>query len=190
MKKISTILTILFLFVISVSAQTEHMKFMGIPITGTPVQMGAKLRAKGFVFKEKLDEDIREYTGKFAGSNVTIDVVSRNNLVWKILVAYPEVSSFSRLRNDYNDMVTQFSIKYGSPSKHYEFFKDPYYDGDGYELQALELDKCTYFTIWKLDYGNIAIQMSSNASLWISYEDAEGVKEKHYNENKQIQNDI
>lgn len=87
-------------------------------------------------------------------------------------------------------MVTQFSIKYGSPTSHYEFFKDPYYDGDGYELQALELDKCTYFTIWKLDYGNISIQMSSNASLWISYEDADGVKKKHYNENKQIQNDI
>lgn len=84
--------------------------------------MGEKLKAKGFVFKEKISDHIREYSGTFAGSNVVVDVVSTSNVVWKILVEYPEASSFSRLESDYEDMVGQFKKKYGEPTEHFEFF--------------------------------------------------------------------
>ena len=180
----------LILCILTVSAQTEHLKFMGIPITGTPIQMGEKLKAKGFIFKEKLDEDFRVYKGKFAGSNVEVSVVSSNNLVWKILVEYPKASSFSELLSDYNEMVKQFKKKYNEPYDHFEFFSKPYYEGDGYELQALKLNKCHYASFWKLDFGTICVEMAKYGRIWIGYEDKLNVKAKEVKEEQQIQNDI
>lgn len=48
-KKIAAILSMFLFCIMSLSAQTERMKFMGIPIAGSPIQMGEKLKAKGFV---------------------------------------------------------------------------------------------------------------------------------------------
>lgn len=190
MKKIGLLLTLFLLCTFSVVAQVDHMKFMGIPITGTPIQMGEKLKAKGFIFKEKIGEHIREYSGTFAGSQVLVDVVSTSNIVWKVLVDYPEAGSFSRLETQYNDMVSQFTKKYGEPSDHFEFFSKPYYKGDGYELQALRLEKCTYATYWENEHGSICIEMSKSGHLWIGYEDKNGVSEKNRKQDQQIQNDI
>ena len=190
MKKIATTLTLLVLCIMSALAQSEHFKFMGIPITGTPIQMGEKLKAKGFVFKEKLDDEIRQYSGTFAGSKVLVDVISKSNVVWKILVEYPKCSSFNRLESDYEDMVEQYSKKYGEPSNHIEYFKDPYYKGDGYEMQALELEKCSYISVWYTDLGYIVIRLSQYGQLWISYEDKVGTEKKQEKQDQQIQNDI
>ena len=136
-KKIAAILSMFLFCIMSLSAQTERMKFMGIPIAGSPIQMGEKLKAKGFVFKEKISNHIREYSGIFAGSNVVVDIVSTSNVVWKILVEYPEASSFSRLESDYEDMVGQFKKKYGEPTEHFEFFSKPYYNSSlKFEIKA------------------------------------------------------
>lgn len=189
-KKIAAILSMFLFCIMSLSAQTERMKFMGIPIAGSPIQMGEKLKAKGFVFKEKISNHIREYSGTFAGSNVVVDVVSTSNVVWKILVEYPEASSFSRLESDYEDMVGQFKKKYGEPTEHFEFFSKPYYKGDGYEMQALRLDKCNYASYWEKENGTICVEMSKGGHLWIGYEDKVGVREKNQKENQQIQDDI
>lgn len=190
MKKILTIIILLAFFAVTASAQTGHLEFMGIPITGTPIQMGQKLKAKGFTFKGNLDEDIREYTGKFAGNNVSLYVASQNNNVWKIVVDYIRSNSFTTLKSAYNKMVTQFTLKYGDPMGHFEYFKDPYYEGDGFELQALKLQKCCYFTGWSLEKGNISVTISAIPSILISYEDLDGVNKKQDNESEQILNDI
>jgi len=57
---------------IAVSAQSQsHLKFQGIPITGTFAQFEAKLKAKGWVYdyqaSKDLDADTRVYKGTFAG---------------------------------------------------------------------------------------------------------------------------
>ena len=152
--------------------------------------MGEKLKAKGFVFKEKISNHIRVYSGTFAGSNVVVDVVSTSNVVWKILVEYPEASSFFRLESDYEDMVGQFKKKYGEPTEHFEFFSEPYYKGDGYEMQALRLNKCNYASYWEKENGTICVEMSKGGHLWIGYEDKVGVREMTQKENQQIQDDI
>lgn len=170
--------------------EQEHMKFMGTPITGTELQFETKMKAKGFVRKTRISENVIEMTGKFAGSNVEIYIVSANNLVWKVLVDYPEQYSFSSLTSAYDDMVEQFKIKYGTPSDHFEFFSKPYYNGDGYELQALKLEKCTYATYWNTEFGIISVSLTKFANLRIIYEDAKGVEKKNENKEKQIQNDI
>ena len=51
-------------------------------------------------------------------------------------------------------MVELFTKKYGEPKDHFEFFSSPYYEGDGYELQALRKEKCNYISFWTLDKGD------------------------------------
>lgn len=184
------LLTLFFvLFPVTLMAQ-EHMKFMGISINGTELQFETKMKAKGFVRKLRINENVLEMTGRFAGSKVEVYIVSTNNLVWKILVDYPEEFSFSSLTSSYNDMIEQFKIKYGMPSDHFEFFSKPYYKGDGYELQALKLEKCTYASYWETSTGIISVSLTKFANLRIVYEDAIGVAKKNKNKEKQIQNDI
>ncbi|WP_418788994.1 hypothetical protein, partial [Leyella stercorea] len=186
------ILALFFMLIscVTMAQEKEHMKFMGIPINGTELQFETKLKSKGFVRKSRINENVLEMVGKFAGSKVEVYIVSTNNLVWKILVDYPEESTFSSLSSFYDDMVEQFKIKYGIPSDHFEFFSKPYYKGDGYELQALKLEKCTYASYWETSTGIISVSLTKYANLRIVYEDAVGVAKKHETNEKQIQNDI
>ena len=87
-------------------------------------------------------------------------------------------------------MVGQFKKKYGEPTEHFEFFSKPYYKGDGYEMQALRLDKCNYASYSEKENGTICVEMSKGWHQWIAYEDKVGVTEKNHKENQQIQDDI
>ena len=77
---------------------------------------------------------------------------------------------------------------------YYEFFLDPYKLGDGYELQAIKLEKGYYSTYWYLDLGIISIKIKalSNYTGWImpTYEDAAGFSIKTKEKEQMISNDI
>lgn len=65
MKKLLSIVVML-LCCLSMSAQ-EHIKFMGIPVDGTPAQFEQKLIAKGFKHKLTHDTGYRIVSGTFSG---------------------------------------------------------------------------------------------------------------------------
>ena len=73
------ILSVAILLVISVSlfAQNDITKFMGIPIDGFKPEMIQKLKGKGFVSSTS-DENILE--GEFNGTQVNVYVVTNNNM--------------------------------------------------------------------------------------------------------------
>ena len=71
--------TLLLTFIVGVcSAQTEHMKFKGVPMEGTLQTFTSKLKAKGFTFEEiVLGRDastisVRAITGKTSVPQVFI----------------------------------------------------------------------------------------------------------------------
>lgn len=82
MKKLLTI-TLLLLFSISMYAQNDVTKFLGIPVTGTKTAMIQKLKAKGYTYISKYGY----LTGEFNGRDVFISVVTNNNKVYRIMVA-------------------------------------------------------------------------------------------------------
>lgn len=172
-----------FICAFSSFAKTEHLKFMGIPITGSTIDIGKKLEEKGFVYKDKDvgsyndSTKILEYEGIFTGRKVSLYVVSTYNIVWKIEVGYFDNNSFSELEQDYKTMVKQYSIKYGNEIEHYEVFTDAKNClSDEDKLRQLEQGQCSYFSCWHLENGSIGIRIEFDASLRISYEDAENLK--------------
>nr|DAI83728.1 MAG TPA: hypothetical protein [Caudoviricetes sp.] len=173
MKKV-LFLTICFLMAISSFAQeSQHLEFKGVPLDGKLSDFVSKLEKKSFVLKEYARDYVAVMKGNFAGDYVTIYVFAtpKSKIVWKVAVNYNEKESWSSLKSDYTDMKELFTKKYGKPTEHYEFFSKPYYEGDGYELQALRKEKCHYISFYKLPLGSVAVEISQFGHIQIGYED-------------------
>lgn len=182
----------MFLFVNNLYAQSnEHMTFKGIPIDGTLSSFVQKIETEGFSLDEAKD-NIAIMNGIFAGENAELFIVSspKTNTVWKVSVFFPKKTSWYSLKSDYKKYVAAMTEKYGNPSEHFEFFSNPYYEGDGYELQALRHDKCHYISFYETDNGNIAVEINSNERINICYEDKNNVLINRREKNNVIQNDL
>ena len=72
------LLSLLLMFSFVLSAQTEHMKFAGIPLNGSIEQFQKKLVAKGFRLNTKMSKMLpvgtRSFVGTFAGKKGNIAV--------------------------------------------------------------------------------------------------------------------
>lgn len=171
---------LLALLPISTFAQDAHLSFKGLPITGVMSEFVPKHVKQGYTVMKESDTHTA-LVGSFAGfEDCTIIVLCSpiSKTVWKVGVRLPEQSSWYSVESRYKEMKTLFTSKYGASVNHYEFFSRPYYEGDGYELQAVSNDKGTYISFWDRPGGGIIVEISasSNSRGWISiqYEDNTG----------------
>lgn len=106
----------------------------------------------------------------------------------------PSQVSWSSTRSRYEDFKETYTKKYGKPSDSYEFFIDPYERGDGYELQAIKLEKGYYTTYWELEAGTIVVEIDalSNSDGWVKlvYEDAAGCAIQEREKSQMISDEI
>jgi hypothetical protein len=142
---------------------------MGIKVGGTREEVIYKFRAKGFtVVKNRADENTVIMAGK-AGS-MPIELYASftpiSGKCWALTVYLPEQTSWYSLKNQYEEYLEIMTSKYGRPNSSYSSFITPYYEGDGYELSALKLEKCIYSAFWNTCY----IQMSKYLQVKIQYE--------------------
>lgn len=177
MKRLFYLLTVL---MISVAAHAqsdavEHFTFKGIPIDGTIAEFGQKLTADGFIIKEKTDE-IMELNGNFGGVDgckVVVFTTPKSKQVYSIMVLFPTAESWYSLKSDYKDYKAMLAAKYGKAETTVERFTDPYYEGDGYEIQALRLSKASYASFFHTDNGSVTAALSymDGARLFLIYSD-------------------
>lgn len=158
MKKI--LLTICTLLIVALAQAQEHMTFKDISMDCDLTTFVAKLKAKGYK-TTLIQEDAAVLSGNFAGKDdckIVVLCTAASKLVWKVGVVFPKKISWSSLKSEYNTFKESYTQKYGTP-KSYEFFSDPYYEGDGYELQALGLEKCTYASFYNTPLGGIILNI-------------------------------
>ena len=129
--------------------------------------------------------------GKFVGKDCELYIVGseKSYTAWKVMVFLPEQSTWSSLESQYFDFKEKFQSKYGKGDA-YEFFSKPYYEGDGYELQALDKDKCSYATYLETDKGYVTVEISKYKSLQFNYEDSIGTSIMKKEKNSIIEDDI
>ena len=106
------------LLVVAAFAQSNslHLKFMGIPITGTITQFQNKLAAKGVKYSpmsKYVSAGIRTFTGSFAGNDVRIYVYYDNNskIVYRVKSVIANVTE-DIADNKYSSMRELFEKKY------------------------------------------------------------------------------
>lgn len=188
-------LLLLFAFVFSINiigAQNVHLTFKDIPIDGNVKDFADKLSKKGFTQNEGLEDDIIRMEGKFADFNAEVWLVAtpKTKTIWKVVVTTKKYTSWSSIKADFEEYKEIYTKKYGKPANDYHFFSRPYYEGDGYEMQALKLEKCTYATVFKIPEGGIMIKMTKWGDISFSYEDNVNVKIKNSESEQSMLNDI
>lgn len=94
------------LFTLSVFAQKDVTKFLGIPVDGTKSEMIRKLKAKGFK-STTYDREILE--GEFNGFDVTIHIGTTNNKVSRIMICDKNEVDESSIRIRFNNLCHQFN---------------------------------------------------------------------------------
>lgn len=162
----------LILLAIMISASSFAQEFLGVKVDGTKQEFVAKFVAKGFkvVKVEGGNENATSMKGSYGGTNYELVIINTpvTKKVWKLAVYLPEQTSWYSLKSAYEQYLGVLVSKYGDPNKSYNFFKDPYYEGDGYEMSAVALDKCVFSSFWE----NIYIEISKYRQVKISYENA------------------
>ncbi len=191
MKKITLILILVLASLGSLIAQEQHMEFRGIPIDGNGDQFVAKLEKLGYT-KKTTSGASYILNGQFAGSACEVYVICTpvSKKVCKVVLYAPKIDNWYTLKDNYTKMKDQFTKKYGAPSVKYESFIKPYYEGDGYETQALKKKKCLYVSLWEISTGSIAIELSEYCQLKYTYEDGQNIKLLTQENSNNIQNEI
>lgn len=187
---LSIALFMLFTFGIT-KAQSGHLSFKNIPINGTLNEFVEKLKNDDFILSE-INDNIATMKGTFVNKSCELYIVSspKTNIVWKVIVYLPKDENWYSLKIDYKNYKDQFIKKYGKQDKSYEFFSKPYYEGDGYEIQALNKEKCTYISFWEMSEGSIFVSISKYSQISFTYEDAINVKKTRLEKESNIQDDI
>ena len=187
-KMLLTIWTVLF---ITFAQAQEHMTFKDISMNCNLTTFVTKLEAIGY--KKALLEDYGAVLkGSFAGKNdctIMVLCTSNSKSVWKVAVIFPEQTSWSSLKSEYKSFKDSYIQKYGKPDS-YEFFSNPYYEGDGYELQALQLNKCTYSSFFDTPSGGIVLEIDKDKSVRVVYEDAINTEIRKKELEEVVSNDI
>ena len=126
MKHFKYFLLITFLSVGYISYSQEHLKFKNIPIDGKMTDYSKELSKLGFTI-DRTDDNIMTLTGEFANKTCEILVIgsTKSQLTWKVVVKFPEESSWSSIKSNYFELKELMSKKYGD-GKTYEFFSKPY----------------------------------------------------------------
>lgn len=165
------------LFISTLSFASKGQEFMGVKVEGDKTTFINQFKAKGFAVKGDSSSDAVLMRGTISGKAYELVVVStpKTKKVWKLSVFLPEATSWNTIKREYEDYLNILTEKYGTPDKKYQFFSSPYYEGDGYEMRAITLEKCNYFAYWNDSIG-IIIQISKYKQVKISYENAKNSK--------------
>lgn len=187
MKRILSLIAIVFVSCTMMFGQ-GHLKIKNIPIDGTVQSMYAKLKATGL---KPIPEVSGALQGTFAGMNDCAFLIigsEKTNTVYKVGVMSQFEDSWYSLKSLYLRLKEQYTNKYNE-CQSFEFFSSPYYEGDGYEMLALRLDKCTYASYFETPEGIISIEIKEKY-IFITYEDAINLEKAKAELNESVNSDI
>lgn len=96
---------VILIFSVSLFAQKDVTKFLGIPVDGLKSEMVHKLKEKGFVSSTN-DKSILE--GEFNGTQVSVYVVTNNNKVYRIMLCDINLLNETDIKLRFNKLCQQF----------------------------------------------------------------------------------
>lgn len=178
MKKI----TLLLLFCAISCAFSFAQSFHGVTLGQSLSATQQVFLNKGFTPLRSV-EGIKYMKGTIAGDNYEIALLytPTSKKVWKIVVYTGPVFSWISLKYQHKKFKDLLTKKYGEPTNDFWYFRSPYYEGDGFELQALRKEAMVSSVFFRDPEGNsIFMEMVSfdfgKGQIRIGYENAEAVK--------------
>ena len=168
MKKGIMILLLTFLTIISFSQE-----FIGIKVDGNINDVVEKFKGKGLKVSNRGSStpNVISMEGIVGNRNLELNIVCTptTKIVWKFAVYLPKQTLWTSLKSEYEEYLDLLTKKYGKPKSTYNFFSSPYKEGDGYEMTAVAVEKCTYSAFWPGNLG-LYIEISKWKQVKINYE--------------------
>lgn len=177
MKKTTILLALIITSIVSYSQE-----FLGIKVDGTKESVIAKYKAKGFKISIPPNTNAVTMEGIVDNNKIELLIVSTpiTHKVWQIQVYLPKDVLWEDIKRRYNSYFQLLTEKYGSPIQSFNFFKDPYYEGDGFEMSAVKNNKVIYSAFWE----NISLSISEWQQVCIKYENS--INAELYEEERKI----
>lgn len=138
--------------------------FADIPWGASVNEAKGALTAAGFSSSQDKDGDLK-FQGTLIGFPTSGFVLFGAGKAVKSIVV---LATPSRQAVDvYRDLRGTLTGKYGQPSNTYEFYSKPYYEGDGYQEQAIRLGKATFATFWG---STLSLEVTDRLAVQVTYE--------------------
>lgn len=170
MKKI-LFLALLIIPFFGISQTTKPIEgFLGIKFGSSKAVVLAAIKAKGGIFREKKSSnELLEFTNVKLGHRTSsfFAVKLIDNKAFEADFFFdtePEakaIEAYDALVNDINDIYGKGDVT--------KTFKEPYKDGDGYELLAIKSGKADYKTIWGSGDNSIWASIGDDLSIELTY---------------------
>ena len=157
-----------FLFSVPASSQS----FDGVPISGDLPTAIAKYKAKGYTVGKYFDQGVK-LIGRVANRDIELFILTtpKTKKIFKMTAYFDVETSWYGLNSSYNAILQMLTNKYGTPDDNASKFITPYYLGDGYELQAVELEKIDYHAYWfRRDNLTVGVEISKYKQVKVIYE--------------------
>ena len=195
MKKL-LLLTLILLPIIAFAQEEKYTCFWGIEFGSSMEQVAAKIKKDhGLTPLAALtDRDMLVYTEcKLAGNDASLIMFQFVDNKLYIGAATLTPTSEQRVFMLFEEIESSLVKKYGAPIKKTRSFLSPYKHGDGYETQAIKLDKVSYSDSWELGKAEgkmgVLLSITTGVDVMLAYRDvtlhniaAEKAKSKVINE--------
>lgn len=180
---------LLFVLLTVLSTTSFAQSFNGITIGGKLSEFVSAMKEKGYTYVKATETGGAIMSGTLSGNIVElwISVTPKTKVVWKLSIYFPENDSWYSMKSEYEKYKSALTEKYGTPDKTFEFFRNPYYEGDGYEMTAVKVEKAVYSSYWVKKDSNYAISLTITkyTQVRISYENLKN-SDLEESESKQI----
>lgn len=170
MKKLITT-TLIIIFLVSTGMSQV---FDGVSISGDFNTALQKFKSKGYVAETFPEGAVLK--GRVASNDIEVYLFKtpKTHKVFKASVYLPKKNNWNDLKYQFNSYHNLFLEKYGKTTDRFQFFSNPYYEGDGYEMQAVENEKCTYSSYWSnLEGASYSVEITKYRQVKITYENDE-----------------
>lgn len=183
-------ISILCCFNLNCQTKPDNFTFKDIPITGSLENMITRLKRQGYSLESQTNSTAL-LSGIFANEDCGICVYTtkKTKTVYSILVVFEEETSWYSLKSAYKKFKNQLTQKYKIAPDVTEEFVDPYYEGDGYEMQALRNRKCFYWSHFNFDNGTIKLVILDDR-IALQYLDKKGNQINEKEENQSTMDDL
>lgn len=153
--------------------------FDGVKIEGDLVTAVNKFKAKGYTLVKYLDFGGAVLEGKILNQKVEVYLVTtpKTKQLFRATIYLPKETDWYELKTEFNRYYQVLRDKYGIEDNKFDFFKKPYYEGDGYEMSAVLNEKVVFAAYWlNKDNCNIGVQISKYQQIEINYENVKWIE--------------
>ncbi len=157
------------LLCLSPLSRAESPTFADIRWGANADEVRKQLTSKGFIPGATDKDGDFKFEGSLVGYKAQGLAFFAGTKIVKVTVRL--ITPDNKAISAYQSMKDILSKKYGAPSNDFSIFKRPYYDGDGYEEQAIRLGKATISSYWASALGleiheSLTVQMNYESDAW------------------------